>query len=130
MTATFINAFYEPFAHAKKKTVYTFVPPPPPPNAEYVANVQPAGVSIQVMWQLERDTSHVAAGLEYPRVGSLKYPRVGDWRWIPTRRPGKWVCHDQLANRFLLYCRYGGIVLLDKNLFKQSDRLTEHSVDL
>ena len=76
MTATFINVFYEPFAHAKKKTVYTFVPPPP--NVEYVANVQPAGVSIWVMWQLGRDTSHVPAGLEYPRVGSLKYPRVGD----------------------------------------------------
>ena len=78
MTATFINAFDEPFAHAKKKTVYTFVPRPPPPNVEYVANVQLAGVPIQVMWQLGRDTSHVPAGLEYPRVGSLKYPRVGD----------------------------------------------------
>ena len=77
MTATFINAFDEPFAHAKKKTKYTIVPPTPP-NVEYVANVQPAGVPIWVMWQLGRDTSHVPAGLEYPRVGSLKYPRVGD----------------------------------------------------
>ena len=43
MTASFITAFYEPFAHAQKKPGYTFVPPPP---VECVAIVKPAGVPI------------------------------------------------------------------------------------
>ena len=36
-----------------------------------VAIVQSAGVPVQVMWQLERDTSHVPAGLEHPRGVSI-----------------------------------------------------------
>ena len=42
---------------------------------ECVAIVQPAGVSIQVMWQLSRDISHVPVGLEYPRGGQLEMDR-------------------------------------------------------
>ena len=42
---------------------------------ECVAIVQPAGVPIQVMWQLGRDTSHVPVGLKYPRGGQLEMAR-------------------------------------------------------
>ena len=41
---------------------------------------QPAGLPIQVMWQLGRDTSHGSAGLEYPRGGGMVLdcdPEVG-----------------------------------------------------
>ena len=39
---------------------------------ECVAIVQPAGVPIPVMWQLERDTKSSPAGFDYPRGGRLK----------------------------------------------------------
>ena len=44
----------------------------PPPPIECVAVFQPAGILIRVMWQLERDTSHVPAGVEYLRGGRLE----------------------------------------------------------
>ena len=79
MTATFINAFYEPFLHDQNKPEYTFVPPPPPP-VECVGIVQPAGVQIRVMWQLGRDKRHVPAGVEYPKGGLLEIdPVKGVW---------------------------------------------------
>ena len=34
--------------------------------------VKPAGVAMREMWQLGRDTSHVPAGLKYPRGGRLE----------------------------------------------------------
>ena len=39
--------------------------------AECIAIVLPAGVPILVMWKLGRDTSHVPAGLKYPKGGRL-----------------------------------------------------------
>ena len=45
--------------------------------AECIAIVLPAGVPIRVMWQLGRYTSHIPAGLEYPRSGQL------DIDWVP-----------------------------------------------
>ena len=47
----------------------------PIPPVENVAIVQPAGVLIQVMWQLGRNTSHVPASLEYSRGGRLEIGR-------------------------------------------------------
>ena len=52
MTATFIGAFYEPFAHAlKKRGVLTFTPP----LVECVVIAQPAPVWIREMWLVGRD---------------------------------------------------------------------------
>ena len=43
-----------------------------PSPVDCVAIFQSAGILIWVMWQLERDTSHVPAGVEYPRGGRLE----------------------------------------------------------
>ena len=61
MTSYLINAFYDLFAHALKKPGYACVHTSLP-------NV-PAINRIRVIWQLGRDTSHVPAGLKYPRGG-------------------------------------------------------------
>ena len=52
MTATFMNAFYEAFAHAWKKPGVV-----PHPLVENIAIDQPASYSVQIreMWQLGRD---------------------------------------------------------------------------
>ena len=51
MPATFMNVFYEAFAHSQKKPgVVT------PPLVEYITIVKPASVQIWAMWQLGRDT--------------------------------------------------------------------------
>ena len=44
---------------------------------ENVANVQPAGVPLWVMWQLGKDTSHEPEG--------SNIPMVVDWKWMGIR---------------------------------------------
>ena len=51
MTATFMNALYEAFAHALKKPGVVYHP-----LVEYITIIQPANVRILEMWQLGRDT--------------------------------------------------------------------------
>ena len=62
MTATFINAFCEPVGMLRRSLVIQLYPP-----VECLAFVQPAGVQSRVIWQLDRDTSHVPASHEIPR---------------------------------------------------------------
>ena len=52
MAAIFINASFEPFAHAWKKPGYIFVSSPP---VDCVAIFHQAGIPIRVIRQLERD---------------------------------------------------------------------------
>ena len=79
MTATFINAFYEPFAYAQKKP--WVVPTHPLWNA--LSIFQLASVPIQEMWWLGMDT------IMYPPVQII--PGVVDQRWIGTRKAGQGV---------------------------------------
>ena len=67
MTTTFINAFCEYVGMLRRSLVIHLYPP-----GENLSIVQPAGVQSRVMWQLERDTSHVPASLEYPKGGRLE----------------------------------------------------------
>ena len=60
MTATFMNAFYELFAHA-------------------------CGMHYHCLTSLCSNSGNVADGMEYNHVSAgLEYPRVADWRWIGT----------------------------------------------
>ena len=62
---------------------------------ECVAIVQPASVSVRVMWQLGMDLSYIPAGLEYKNIDQ------GIWM-------ASLECwHDRLANCSFPYCMYG-----------------------
>ena len=59
-----------------------------------------ASVPVRVIWQLERDTSHIPAVLEYPRVSPLG---IDQGIWIASQE----CSHDWFAKSSLPYCRYG-----------------------
>ena len=81
---------------------------------ECVAIVQPADVPIPVMWQLERDTSHVPAGLDYPRGGRLEMDQDPEGQ------------SREYDKQFLPYSRYGHCRTGREYCFKQSHRLSLH----
>ena len=59
----------------------------------------PASVPVQVMWQLGRDTSHVPAGLQYPRGFRLGRDQG---IWMASQ-----IClHDRFANGSFSHGRY------------------------
>ena len=64
---------------------------------ECVAIVQPAGVSVLVMWQLGSNTSLIPAGIEDPR----------GVRYEAARNRGSGWPVLSVDNSSLPYCRYG-----------------------
>ena len=79
MTATFMNAFYEPFAHAQKKPWVV----PTLPLVECIAYCLTSNFPIREMLRLGRDT------IMYPPVRIP--PGVVDQRWIGTLKAGQGV---------------------------------------
>ena len=104
MTATFMNAFYEPLAHAQKKPWVV----PSPPLVKCIAYYSTS-------WCY--NVGNVAAGKGYDHVPtSPDYPRsvrseidwdMGGWSRGMTRPACK---------QFLAYSRYAGIVLLEEKI--------------
>ena len=104
MTATFMNAFCEPFAHAQKKPWVV----PTPSLVECIAYCSTSLCSNLGKcggWEEIRSCTH------QPRLSQ-------GWSisWIWTWEAGQGVWHSQLANSSLPYCRYAGICLLEEKI--------------
>ena len=92
MTTIFMNAFYEAYAHAKKK----------PWVVPHLSWKTLQLFNQQVIWSC----------VHRPRI-SQGWP-IGDGSG--PGRPVKGVWHDQLANSSLPYCRYASIVSLEEKI--------------
>ena len=91
---------------------------PPHPLWNALPIVQLASVPILEMWRFGKDT------IMYPPAQII--PGGVDQRWIGVWESGHGICHGQLANSSLPYCRYADIVLLEEEYFKYSDRFARH----
>ena len=106
MTATFMNAFYEPLRMVKRSLELY----PPHPLWNQLPIFQKASVPIREMWWLGRDT------IIYPPVQIV--PGVIDQRWIGTWAAGQGVWHGQLANMFLASLQILALSCWKKKLFQ------------